>query len=109
MAVIKSGNSTDQATVDPISKAVRVSLYDANGNANSVPLATSPTGAKESGGNLDIIADATQQSLICLLRQILVEMRIHTEMLADGMNIQSEQFDTMRNDPSILKTDSPNG
>jgi hypothetical protein len=32
MAVIKSGSSTDQMTVDPTSKAARVSLYDTSGN-----------------------------------------------------------------------------
>lgn len=33
MAVIKSGASTDQLTVDPTSKAARVTLYDFAGNA----------------------------------------------------------------------------
>lgn len=32
MAIIKSGNSTDQLTIDPTSKAARVTLYDAAGN-----------------------------------------------------------------------------
>src|SRR5689334_18447225 len=36
MAVIKSGASTDQLTVDPTSKAARVTLYDAAGNPVSV-------------------------------------------------------------------------
>ena len=31
MAIIKSGDSTDQLTIDPISKAARVSLYTADG------------------------------------------------------------------------------
>jgi hypothetical protein len=33
MAVIKSGATSDQLTIDPTSKAARVSLYDAAGNA----------------------------------------------------------------------------
>lgn len=33
MAVIKSGASTDELTIDPASKAARVTLYDVNGNA----------------------------------------------------------------------------
>lgn len=32
MAVIKSGATTDQLTIDPTSKAARVTLYDAGGN-----------------------------------------------------------------------------
>lgn len=32
MAVIKSGNSTDQATIDPISKAIRVTNYGSDGH-----------------------------------------------------------------------------
>src|SRR5882672_2507775 len=36
MAVIKSGNSTDQMTVDPVSKAAHVTLYDTAGNVLSV-------------------------------------------------------------------------
>lgn len=42
MAVIKSGSSTDQWTIDPASKAGRVSLYDASGNliTNTNPLST---------------------------------------------------------------------
>jgi hypothetical protein len=44
MAIIKSGNSTDQMTVDPTSKAARVILYDANGNPVSV-LAASVIGS----------------------------------------------------------------
>src|ERR1043166_6936696 len=32
MAVIKSGDSTDQLSVDPISKAARVTLYDSSGS-----------------------------------------------------------------------------
>lgn len=32
MAIIKSGATTDQLTIDPTSKAARVSLYDAAGN-----------------------------------------------------------------------------
>lgn len=43
MAVIKSGTSSDQWTIDPLSKAGRVTLYDVNGNpfSNSVTI-TSP-------------------------------------------------------------------
>ena len=32
MAVIKSGNSTDQLSIDATSKAARVTLYDTDGN-----------------------------------------------------------------------------
>src|SRR5258708_5658378 len=35
MAVIRSGASVDELTIDPISKAARVILYDAAGNALS--------------------------------------------------------------------------
>lgn len=50
MAVIKSGNSTDQLTIDSTSKAARVTLYDAAGNVlTSLPISASslplPTGA----------------------------------------------------------------
>ena len=36
MAVIKSGATSDQLTIDPISKAARVTLYDANGRETSL-------------------------------------------------------------------------
>ncbi len=39
MAVIKSGATTDQLTVDPASKAARVTFYDSSGNVIS-PLQT---------------------------------------------------------------------
>lgn len=35
MAVIKSGASSDQMTIDPTSKAARVTLYNADGTTNS--------------------------------------------------------------------------
>jgi hypothetical protein len=64
MAVIKSGATTDQLTIDPTSKAARVTLYDTSGNPNpAIPVsATSlplPTNASiETGGNLATIATA---------------------------------------------------
>lgn len=45
MAVIKSGATTDQWTIDPNSKAGRVSLYDENGN----PVTTAQDGTDNSG------------------------------------------------------------
>lgn len=44
MAVIKSGATSDQLTVDAVSKAARVTLYDAGGNA--IEVSTSADGAK---------------------------------------------------------------
>lgn len=40
MAVIKSGASSDQLTIDPTSKAARVTLYDPDGNVLSKKVAT---------------------------------------------------------------------
>lgn len=54
MAVIKSGATTDQLTVDPTSKAARVTLYDPSGNAMpTIPISFSAGAAVElldSGG-----------------------------------------------------------
>lgn len=44
MAVIKSGASTDQLTVDPTSKSARVSLYDTSGNV-VVPASSATIGS----------------------------------------------------------------
>jgi hypothetical protein len=68
MAIIKSGNSTDEATVDPTSKALRVSLYDPDGVAGSrefpVEIAVAPVNVV---GN-DIISslDVTEYKFISL-------------------------------------------
>ncbi len=54
MAVIKSGATTDQLTVDPASKAARVTLYDTSGNASPTVPVSFPAGASiellDSGG-----------------------------------------------------------
>ena len=49
MAVIKSGDSSDQLKIDSASKAARTTLYDIEGNP------VTPGTAKETGGNLDSI------------------------------------------------------
>lgn len=108
MAVIKSGNSTDQATVDPISKAIRVSLYDANGNANAVPLATSTTGALESSGNLSALRLQDNQTTTEILRLILIEQRITNSLLAQGLNLDDEQIERWREDRSFTQIDTAN-
>lgn len=52
MAVIKSGATTDQLVVDPLSKAARASLYDTSGNpiasANPLPVILSSAGGGSS-------------------------------------------------------------
>ena len=47
MAVIRSGATTDELTVDPTSKASRVTLYDSSGN-----LLTQPRNTYHAGGRL---------------------------------------------------------
>ena len=86
MATIKDGNGgTDQASVHPTAKAVRVILYDSAGNANSVPLATSTTGSLEAGGNLAQIRLDGEQVDTELLAKILLELRITNELLMVGL------------------------
>lgn len=58
MAIIKSGNSSDTLTVDPSSKAARVTLYDASGN----PISGQATSAKQDLllAELQLKADLTE-------------------------------------------------
>ena len=50
MAIIKSGDSTDQLTVDPVSKAARVSLYTSDGlPVNPILTLCSDTGVTATG------------------------------------------------------------
>jgi hypothetical protein len=55
MAVIKSGDSTDQLTVDSISKAARVTMYDLAGNVIDTNVPTELTVTTVSVVNNDII------------------------------------------------------
>jgi len=110
MAVsIKDGNGgTDQAGVLPVSKSLKVTLVDASGNVNSVPLATTSTGALESSGNLAEIRLANDQAIIELLRNILIEQRITNELLANGLNLGLEQYEGYRTDRAFTQTDTFN-
>jgi hypothetical protein len=109
MAVIKDGNGgTDQASVGAISKALRVTLFDTNGNPNSVPLATSSTGALESNGNIQGIRSGNDNVLAVLLSSMLTELRIQTQLLAQGFNLEYEQVERWRNDPEFSHKDTGN-
>ena len=109
MATIKDGNGgTDQAGVTPIGKALKVTLVDINGNLNSVPLATSTTGALEAGGNLAELRKDKEQVQTELLRLLLIEMRITNELLMVGLNLHGEQYENWRRDPSFQQVDVPN-
>lgn len=60
MAVIKSGSSTDQWSIDPVSKAGRVTLYDASGN----PMPTLPISAAALPLPAGASTEATLQSIL---------------------------------------------
>ena len=65
MAVIKSGATTDQLTVDPTSKAARVTQYDAAGNVvtSGIPVATTVTNSNvaSSATNVTLLASNTSR------------------------------------------------
>jgi hypothetical protein len=111
MAVtIKDGNGgTDQVGVLPVSKSLKVTLVDAAGNINATPLATSTTGALELNGNLADIRLSEDQTTGEMLRLILIELRLQNEILANGLNLSNEQYETnYRNDRAFTKTDTVN-
>lgn len=97
MATIRSGAGTDQATVDPISKALRVTIYGANGVESVFTLnADTSTLARESG-NLLIAAVALDGPVVELLRMIYKELRAQSGMLLDGLpNVNRIDYDGAR-------------
>ncbi len=61
---------------------------------------TEATSAVESGGNLERIYDTVSRSQAELLKQILIELRVHSAQLQEGLNT--------RDDPEALRTDVRN-
>ena len=110
MAVsIKDGNGgTDQAGVLPVAKSLKVTLVDTLGNVNSVPLATSTTGALELNGNLAALRADSDQVLTQVLALILKELTIQTEILTNGFNLGYENYARYRDDPDYIRLDVPN-
>jgi len=108
MATIKDGNgATDQVGVLPVAKSLKVTLVDALGNLNSVPLATSTTGALEANGNLAALVLRDSQAQTELLRLILIELRVMTALLGQGLNVPDDP-DTYRNEPMTIELDVVN-
>lgn len=58
--------------------------------------------AQEKGGNLDAIAAAAAPDEPDALRQILLELRILNELIAEGFNLRVK-LDEFRNDPDFSK------
>ena len=88
MAVIKSGQSSDQWTIDAQSKAGRVTLYNADGTVASlvnltIPSTVAATLAQESGGNLARQSDDNLNQIIPLLTEIRMELRIMNALMTE--------------------------
>jgi hypothetical protein len=92
----------------PVAKSLKVTLVDANGNVNSVPLATTTTGALESGGNLASLRSQGEQSSVYILGLILQELRVVSYLLQNGLNLGNEDVDNLRTDRTITQIDSLN-
>jgi hypothetical protein len=105
MAVIKSGVSPAQLTVDPNSQAARVTLYDINGNAQTFTLNANVTTLAQEQGNLQTLVNIEQQSITELLTAMLVELRIQNQIACDGFNLQSDTYDSLRNDRAFCQFD----
>lgn len=105
MAVIKSGQSSDQLTIEPISKAARVTLYNPDGSiaplvSITIPAAVSATLAQETG-NIQTVAQQTFV-LAAILMAILTESRIQNDLLVQialGQFNSPPDLDALRNDP----------
>ena len=89
MAVIKSGNSSDQWQIDPVSQAGRVTLYTSSG-AVWAPTVTVDTTvlAKETGGNLAKVADFELTEMRSILTDIRTEIRIQNALLVRIANAE---------------------
>jgi hypothetical protein len=68
MAVIKSGNSTDQASVDPISKSIRVTNYSSTGieGFQSLPITVNTTDVSAVNDDLIASLDVAEYKFISL-------------------------------------------
>ena len=107
MAVIKSGAGSDQLTIDAVSKAARVTLYDALGNAATFSLNANVSTLATEAGNLASLLKFDQQTAAELLRLILIELRVMNQVLCDGLNVSSDQYDGYRNDRQFIDTGIP--
>ena len=58
-------------------------------------------GAVETGGKLEAMLNYQKQTEIDVLLRILVELRILTAYVAQGLNVRDEA-QTYRNDPSMM-------
>ena len=89
MAVIKSGNSSDQWQIDPVSQAGRVTLYTSSG-AVWAPTVTVDTTviAKESSGNLELVRRYEIEEERQLLTDIRAELRIMNSLLVRIANAE---------------------
>ena len=105
MAVIKSGSGTAQWVIDSASGAGRVTLYDTSGNPATFTLNASTATLAQESGNLATLVANDQQAIIYLLGLMLVELRIQNDLIANGLNINTETYEFERQDRAWITTD----